>query len=589
MDTESRPYGPDEHKARARSLFAPGDTDRFGRPKTAGTGDVCALSPDNDPFYCGKPRDWQWARWFAGLWDEHGPAEGVRSHLRRFHYRLFTLNVPLADGRPYTADPALSWTHLCNASRYARYLGLVDPEALEDRRNPGLVALAPDPDPDGPDVQLGDDYVYGPELDDAALPDFGAALTEDAPAPMESSLMFPPVHVTGYATGTGEQPVLLEVWIEKSTMDDVLLPVCRALGVNVVRGQGFLSITSVCKLLRRAEESGRDCHVFYISDLDRSGEAMPLSVARQLEFWRDRLGVAVTVSLEPVALSAEQVECYALPSAPDSGSVELDAMEAVVPGELARLVGEAVAGWRDHGLDDRRLRARREAERNADAAWREQTGRIRQQLAPVFDRYAELAGRGGTVAGRFAAEAADIIAPLRDAVREANEAIGRLEERYRADVEQVNADVGELRRELVHGQAVAEAVSAEQAAAPRGCGGMVDAAFAGTDFGLPGEPQGAIDEARYDAAMLDSDRGWLDQLNRYREQKQLPLLQVSEGVGRPGRAPAPAVIPPPGPDRDALAAQLREGHWTRLEVAELLGVSNGAVGQMTERARRRNS
>ena len=27
-----------------------------------------ALAPSNDPFYAGKPADWQKARWFANVW-----------------------------------------------------------------------------------------------------------------------------------------------------------------------------------------------------------------------------------------------------------------------------------------------------------------------------------------------------------------------------------------------------------------------------------------------------------------------------------------------------------------------------------------
>jgi len=102
MDND-RPVGPEQHQQAARRFLVEGETDRFGRPMLANAADLCALTPDNDPFHCGRPRDWKWAEWFAALWNEHGPAEGVRHHLSRFHYRLFTQDPVLPDGAIYTA------------------------------------------------------------------------------------------------------------------------------------------------------------------------------------------------------------------------------------------------------------------------------------------------------------------------------------------------------------------------------------------------------------------------------------------------------------------------------------------------------
>jgi len=564
MDTESRPVGPDEHKARARSLYAPGETDRWGHPKTASLEDVCALTPENDPFYCGRPHDWLWARWFAALWDEHGPADGVRNHLRRFHYRLFTLNVPLADGRAYTADPGNSWVLLNNASRYARYLDLVDPEQMDDRRNPGLVRLAPDTVSEPAAGLDGEASAWLPHM---ALPDLAVRLPSlDAPQAQEPEISLPGITVTGYDGGIAAQPVLLEVWIEKSTMDDVLVPACRELGVNLVRGQGFLSITNVCMLLRRAEAAGRDCHVLYISDYDLSGTAMPRSVARQLEFWRERLGAEVTVTLEPVALSADQVRRYGLPSAPDSGNVELDALEAIVPGELARLVRDAVGGWRDPDLDGRIRWAAHRAQQIATAQWQRELAAVRADTGAAAERYRQAEARFRGAAAEFTRKAAVLLAPLRDQVRAVNDAIGELAARYQAAEDDANQAIAELDGELEN------------------LDGEVRDAFGEADFALPAQPAGELDLVVYEGVLLDTRRGWLDQVNSYREHKGQQSLQVTGGNGRLGRAPAPAVIPPPGPDRDALAATLRAGHWTRAEVADLMGCSPANVGKMTARA-----
>src|SRR4051812_30530236 len=65
------------------------------------------------------------------------------------------------------------------------------------------------------------------------------------------SFPLPSAWVEGYAVSAADQPFLLEVWVEKSTMNDVLLPLCRALGVNLVTSAGFQSMTSAVKLLER--------------------------------------------------------------------------------------------------------------------------------------------------------------------------------------------------------------------------------------------------------------------------------------------------------------------------------------------------
>ena len=48
----------------------------------------------------------------------------------------------------------------------------------------------------------------------------------------------------GYMYAPSDQPYLVEIWIEKSTMDDVLLPLCEELHINLVTSAGFQSITS---------------------------------------------------------------------------------------------------------------------------------------------------------------------------------------------------------------------------------------------------------------------------------------------------------------------------------------------------------
>jgi hypothetical protein len=93
--------------------------------------DLIVLAPQNDPFYAGTEGQQAMAGWFAGIF---GQTTGV--HLRRIHYRLVARgDVVRHDGMLYENNQN-SWHYLNNASRFARYLGLIDPEDLVDRRNP---------------------------------------------------------------------------------------------------------------------------------------------------------------------------------------------------------------------------------------------------------------------------------------------------------------------------------------------------------------------------------------------------------------------------------------------------------------------
>ena len=104
------------------------------------------------------------------------------------------------------------------------------------------------------------------------------------------------------------------------------------------------------------------------------------------------------MKLTPLALTRTQTQAYQPPRIPvkDSdlpkagfeerngeGATELDALEGLHPGELARLVKEAVAPYRDLELADRLREASEEAQEVADEAWSEATGPCRRELGEL--------------------------------------------------------------------------------------------------------------------------------------------------------------------------------------------------------------
>lgn len=320
---------------------------------------LLALAPKNDPFYAGSSGSRQKAGWFARLWEQLGLSTGV--HLRRMHYQLVSLpGIKRADGLPYENTES-DWSYLCEAAKQARYLGLVAPEAFVDRRNPEPHLFRQD--------GLRRCPGWEPESVWWELPRIHADLSGDL------DWALPGYRIYGYEYGEDLQPFHIEVWAEKSTMNDVLVPVCRRYGINLVTGLGFMSITSVIELLKRVADSGKPCRVFYISDFDPAGDGMPTAVARQIEYWLHTYPLEVDIRLNPLVLTKEQVIAYKLPRTPiketdrrkahfeecyGEGAVELDALEALCPGELARLVEAAIAQYRDEELP-RKLRETRKA------------------------------------------------------------------------------------------------------------------------------------------------------------------------------------------------------------------------------------
>jgi hypothetical protein len=191
---------------------------------------------------------------------------------------------------------------------------------------------------------------------------------------------------------------LLEIWIEKTTMDDILVPLCRSLRINLVPAAGMQSWTSAIRLLERCRRWKKNAYVFYVSDHDPAGDVMPVHVARIIEFFRQYYAPDIEIKLVPIALTAEQVRKFHLPRMPikptdqrkskfellyGEGAVELDALEALHPGELERLVRQAVEPYIDHDLNRRLYEAKAEAEETARKLWAEQLKPVEEELARI--------------------------------------------------------------------------------------------------------------------------------------------------------------------------------------------------------------
>jgi hypothetical protein len=341
----------------------------LGRPAST----LYVLSPHCDPFYCGPVRQ-ALANWFATeIWPLLDLDADGGVHIRRVHYLVVSQEERPAklDGTPYENTFA-DWQVLCSASLAARELGLVDADLFVDRRagDPTFVSFPTDNQSDS------EVFVTGDSIERPA--------PEEAPRYFPRAYAFPSLPtLTVFGPGIVE-PYVIEIWAEKSTMNDILLPLARRLGVTLITGLGELSLTHCAMLVKRVREHGRKTRILYVSDHDPAGHDMPVSIARKIEHIVRRDGHDdLDIRLNPLLLTAEQVRRYGLPRVPikdsDSrkghfearhgeGAVELDALEALHPGELARIVEAAIRVYREPTRAARRAinRVTNELQQHAD-------------------------------------------------------------------------------------------------------------------------------------------------------------------------------------------------------------------------------
>jgi len=373
---------------------------RLAKERKCRVTDLIALAVQNDPFYAGTSSQWRDAEWFAKIWEEAGYGNGGRVHLRRIHYRVVSLGtVVKPDGDPYQ-NTEKDWEYLQSASRYARFLGLVDARCFEDRRNPDPIIGSYDERSTervwNPEIELSETSWDLPEEIYVDLDDLSDAT--EAPAPV----------VRGYDYWEQRQPYQVELWCEKSTMNDVLEPIAHRYGCNIQTGLGFQSISSVLALIGRGGASDKKVRVLYISDYDPAGADMPKAVARQLEFWRLKYAPDLDIALKPIVLTREQVETYDLPRIPikesdrrkegfekreGKGAVELDALEALYPGELRRIIEAEVERLRDPRLSTRYWDAHQEAKETVEFEWELATADLRDDIEAIGDELTEIRDR----------------------------------------------------------------------------------------------------------------------------------------------------------------------------------------------------
>jgi hypothetical protein len=401
--------------------------------------DLLVLSHHNDPFYIFSSRRAE-AEWFAKMWEKMEMQPG--DHNRGLHYKLVSQKKPvlMQDRMRYT-NTVECWFRLVRASRDARYLGLVDAADMADRRNAEPV-------------------IYHREGDGGGVPSYHVSSSEiDWQVQMPTLPSLPSMPVLPFAwlnVETREQPYRLEIWCEKSTMDHVLDPLAAQYGATLIIGTGEISATHCHLAVGRAEEdvrssdddadgevsSGdlRPVRILYISDFDPAGLSMPVSAARKIEFYA-RQQPGLDIQLIPIGLNHDQCVEYELPRTPikksemrkakfeeryGTGATELDALEALHPGVLRRIVKEAILRFYDADLDRRTREMAAEVREQLHDATNEVHHEHYKQIETLQAQYAELSAQYDEMISTCRERLVEIEARLADWKEEAEELWGTL-------------------------------------------------------------------------------------------------------------------------------------------------------------------
>jgi hypothetical protein len=138
---------------------------------------------------------------------------------------------------------------------------------------------------------------------------------------------------------------------------------------------------------------------------------MPQSVARQIEYWVKHYAPSADIALQPLALTRPQVVERQLPRIPikesdlrrsnfedcyGEGAVELDALETLYPGDLGRLLTEAIIPYRDPDIKRTLDEVEQETDEWVAQSWqmyteqeRAEAEAITAQAQAVYEAYRE--------------------------------------------------------------------------------------------------------------------------------------------------------------------------------------------------------
>lgn len=301
---------------------------------------LIVLSQQNDPFYIGTRSQVRSAKWISEIvYDYRRNRKKGKTHDRAIHYYILSKNLK----RPFKVDEwkifkgdTNDFHWVMKSIQNARYLGYISFDWIEDKKNPEPIIFA---------------NYRNHTLDVKDIP-----INAEAIAEMIANNCYP-------LNPQLQQAYHVEIWTEKTTINDILEPIGREYGVNLVPFSGQSTTTRIHELINRTKGLNKPVRILYISDYDIYGQNMPVSCARKIQWFLHHQNLDCDIKLDKILLTKEQVDKYKLPSAPDAKfKVEIDALEVYHPNETAKIVEKSVLHYINPNvnreIEDRNFEAR---------------------------------------------------------------------------------------------------------------------------------------------------------------------------------------------------------------------------------------
>jgi len=323
------------------------------------------MSNMTDPFRLDTPANNRNAEWLAAAWKL---CKLTEIHARGLHYSLVSLpDLIKPDGGRYL-NSERDWLFLQTTVNHARWLGHIDFDAITDERNAG------------PELYLPPDYGR-----------CGIEVEHDA----ERLIYFPrmPTIDVFCQAPHARQAFRLILIGEKSSLRNVLRPICQKYEAELILPTGELSTTLLHGVVKRAAADGRPCRLFYLSDFDPSGLHMPIEVSRKIQALVDLKFPDLDIEVHRCALSQLQVKTLDLPETPLKDSekragkwrerfgceqTEIDALATLQAGVLAKIVEKDLSPYFDKTLQFRQMRAFERA--------KDETAKRIELILPLFQK-----------------------------------------------------------------------------------------------------------------------------------------------------------------------------------------------------------
>jgi hypothetical protein len=158
------------------------------------------------------------------------------------------------------------------------------------------------------------------------------------------------------------QPVYVEIWLEKDALSGVLYQETAAWDVPLMVTKGYPSVSYLHDAAETIIGHGKPTYIYYVGDWDPSG----LDITRATEAGLWEYAPNAQIHFERIAVTKEQIITMGLPTRPtkkkDSRSKNFSGesveVEAIDPNDLQRIVRSVIT----QHVDSRLLRETREQE-----------------------------------------------------------------------------------------------------------------------------------------------------------------------------------------------------------------------------------